>query len=329
MTYQEFFKRIEKKDFAQIYFFSGAEDYLLQECVDKLIQAFVDPASKEFNFDIFYGDQADAGKIIDVANAYPMLTETRVVIVRDVQKLPAAGLDALARYLEKPSPTTRFIFTCGKADARNKAISKIKKASCLVELKPLYDNKVPGWIQSTLKQRGLRISQEACLLLHSHVGNNLRAIMNEIEKLQLNLQDGATIEASDVQHIVGLSRKHTIFDLTNAIGNKEVTKALTILNAMLSSGESPTGLLAKITWHFINLLKIKGAIAARKSEDEIVALTGIQRYFLSKTKPMVKNYSFARFREIFEILLTTEVKLKTSAMQPDVALQTMLVQIMR
>ncbi len=327
MNYQEFIRQIKKGDAAPVYFLIGTESYLVDRCVKALYNLWVDPTSKDFNFDVFYGGQSDAGKIIDIANSYPMLAEHRVVVVKDVPKIAAPGLEALAKYLQSPASSTKIILTGEKVDGRNKSLAKIKKLAAVVELKPLYDNQIPLWIQTELKQKGLDISHEASLLIHAYTGNNLQAIVNEIEKLQLNLDGKSKIDVTDVQKTVGLSRQYTIFNLNDAVGNKNLQEALKILNSMLSSGESPTGILAMLVRHFTNLLKIKGAVQAKKNQNEMVSLTGISPYFIQKTRTMAEKYPFATFQNIFQLLIKTELQLKTSKIQPDIALQTLLIQI--
>ena len=103
MNYQEFLKHLDTNKLSQCYFFNGAEDYLIEDCTKRLMDILVDPATKDFNLNVFYGNEADAGKIIDSADAYPMMAESRVVVVKDIEKLSGANLEALAKYMAKPS----------------------------------------------------------------------------------------------------------------------------------------------------------------------------------------------------------------------------------
>jgi DNA polymerase-3 subunit delta len=268
------------------------------------------------------------GRILDTANSYPMLADYRTIVIKEAHKLSSANVDALARYLSKPSATTKMMLVAEKIDGRIRGWIAIKKAAVHVEIKPLYDNQVAGWVQSFLKKKGCSISYEACLLLHAHVGNEMRALANEIEKLILNKGEDKEIDENDVQANVGLSRKFSVFNLNDSIGKRDLQGSLAILNQMLSSGESPNGILAMITRHFSNLLKVKGATAQRMSQKEITAMTGIPPYFIQKTKEMANNYPAKEYPGIFERLLETDLTLKTSRMSPDIALQTMLIDIM-
>ncbi len=327
MTYLEFIKKLEKGDLHPAYVFAGTEQYLVDDCLKRLSEKVVEPSTREFNYDVFYASQIDAGRIIDAACAYPMLADARMVVVKELHKLSPSGLTAIGQYLEKPSATTRLVLITEKFSAKNKAYKQIKDKSCFVELKPLYDNQIPDWIKNLLKRQGYEISYNACLLIQAHVGNSLLNIANEIEKIKLNVES-KKIDESDVQRVVGLSKKFSVFDLNDALGNRQVEKSLSILNKMLDSGESPTAILAMVTRHFMNLLKVKGAVAQNKSPNEITALTGIPPFFIKKTKAMASQYPAEQFSTVFSCLLEADLNLKTSQQPPKIALQTTLLKIL-
>jgi len=328
MTHREFLKHVKSGEFHPCYFFNGTEEFLIEDCLKRLIEALVDPTTKDFNFDVYYGNEVDAGKIIDTANAYPMLAESRVVVVKELDKLSTADQERLSKYVLNPANSTRLLLISTKGSLGNNALKAIKEHSTYIEFKPLYDNKVPGWIREFVAEKGLEISYEASVLLHARVGNNLRALANELEKIILNLNGNKEIGESEVQKVVGLSRNFSVFNLNDAIGHRDLNKALAILNQMLESGESPTGIVAMVLRHFSNMLKIKGALRLRKPQKEITAMTGLPPFILKKVSSMAQNYSFEQFDAIFECLLETDTILKSSKLSPHVALQTMLVRIL-
>jgi DNA polymerase-3 subunit delta len=214
-----------------------------------------------------------------------------------------------------------------KLDSRIKVIARLKSACQHVELKPLYDNQIPVWIEAYLHERGYSITYQAALLIQAHVGNNLRAIVNEIDKIMINKADDKKVTESDVQENVGLSKQYSIFNLNDAIGSRQLAHALEILQQMLIGGESPTRIISMITRFFVNILKVKDPAAARMTQQELNRITGIPPFFLNKTRKMAANYSTEQVQKVFQSLLETEVKLKTSKMKPELALQTLLFQI--
>lgn len=328
MTYLDFVREFDKGTIHHAYLFTGTEDYLIDTGLKRLTDKLVDPATKEFNHDIFYASQVDAGKIIDAASAYPMLADTRVVVVKELHKLSPSDMEVLSGYVAKQPATTRFIFITEKFNARGKVQATFKSHTCFVECKPLYDNQIPDWIKHYAKENNCDISHKACLLIQSYVGNNLRAIVNEIEKLRLNVT-GSKIEEEHIQKVVGLSRKFSVFNLNDALGNRELDKSLLILNKMLESGESAVAILAMISRHFQNLVKVKGAAAHGKSQGEIAAIAGIPPFFVQKTGAMANNFSFEQLEQAFSLLLETDLQLKTSQQPPQIALQMLLLKILK
>ncbi len=326
MTYKALLTQLKQKKVAPVYLLCGEEDYLLQMALHHLIEATVEPATREFNLDVFYGKEVDGGKVLDIANAYPMMAETRVVVVKQVFEMSVSDLEAIAKYLDRPAPSTVLVLTSDRMDARKKAVAQIKAKSCFVEFKPLYEREVRSWIREQVRERGFRISEDAALLIQSRVGNSLRQIVNELEKIILNLNGQKEITTEDVTRSVGLSRSFSIFDLTDAVGRKDAKQALTILGRILESGESPTTVLAMLTRFFINLVKLQEGAKQRLSDKELVALTGIPSFFLDKTRRMAANFSPSQLEQMFEKLQETDLILKTSQQPAKVALQSLLIQ---
>ncbi|MCG8603949.1 DNA polymerase III subunit delta [bacterium] len=327
MTYAELNKAIDKKVLSNTYFLYGAETFLIDKTVAKLMNAVVDPATKDFNFDLFYGGEVEAGKIVDAANAYPMMAESRMVIVKDLHKLPPSGLEFLGKYLEKPAPTTKLVLVSTKIDSRGKDISKIKAKTSCIEFKPLYDRQIPGWMRQYLRERGYKINDDAAMLIHERVGNDLRTIVNELDKIILNLGESTTIAVEDVQKIVGTFKNFSFFDLNDALGARDLHKSLMMLSQMLESGESATGILARIARYFVNLVKLKGATAQGESTNDMASTTGIPTFFIKKTLKMANNYDRNELQRVFESLLEADLCLKTSQQPPLVALQGLVVRI--
>ncbi|MFQ5706226.1 MAG: DNA polymerase III subunit delta [bacterium] len=329
MKYREFLNKIGHKAFSSEYLLIGNEDFLVEDALNRLLTAFCDPSTRDFNLDVFYGKEVEAGKLLEIVNAYPMMSDSRVVVVKEAQKLSPSALEVVANYLENPSPTTKLILLSNKAGSRNRHFSRIKSKAELVECNPLYDREIPAWIVTYLKPKGCEISDEAAAILHARTGNNLREIVNELEKILLNLDSRNKIEKTDVQNVVGLSRTYSVFDLTDAIGFKDLSRALRILDQMLQSGEQPSGILVMITRHFVNLYKLKGAMAQRTSHKALSELTGIPHFFIAKTKEMADKYAARQYERIFDDLLQTDLMLKTSAQKPRMALESLLIKIMK
>jgi len=306
-----FLSSVKKKSFASIYFFYGEEDFLIEECVDAITDYGVDSTMKEFNLDILQGNEVDGKKIVAVASAYPMVTERRVVIVKDFDRV--SGKDLLEPYIENPSQTTVLVLLSSNPDFRKKPYTILKKQAFCGEFRSLYDNETIAWIEAKMRKLQRKMEPDAVTLLHSFVGNSLRELANEIDKVIIAVGDKQTISATDIEHVVGVSREFSVFELANKIGEKNLSKALEIAERMLNSGESAVGMVAALTNHFIRLWKLHDAVRLRKSEQEMLQYVYFNSFALKSSLAQVKNFKAEEIENTFVLLAEADLALKSSA----------------
>ena len=72
------------------------------------------------------------------------------------------------------------------------------------------------------------MNPRAALLLGSYLGTDLQKISNELEKLFIALPNKSSIDESDIEKHVGISKDFNVFELQNAIGSKNERKAMQI-----------------------------------------------------------------------------------------------------
>ena len=82
-----FLSSFKKKEFAPVYFFSGEEDFLIDEIISAVVAEAVDPATRGFNLDVIHGSETDGKDIVSIASSFPMMAERRVVIVKDFDRV--------------------------------------------------------------------------------------------------------------------------------------------------------------------------------------------------------------------------------------------------
>lgn len=306
-----FVSSVKKKNFASIYFFHGDEDFLIEECVTAIIDYGVDPAMKEFNLDILQGNEVDGKKIVSIASAYPMMTERRVVVVKDFDRVTEK--DFLEPYIENPSPATVLVLLSANPDLRKKPYPALKKKAYCGEFRLLRDYETIGWINTRMKKLQRTMDPDAVNLLHSFVGNSLRELANEIDKVLIAVGEKKIITVADIEHVVGVSREFTVFELANKIGEKNLPKALEIAERMLNAGESAVGMVAALTNHFIRLWKLHDALRLQKSEQEMLQYVYFNSYALKSSLAQVKNYKVEEIENTFVLLAKADLALKSSA----------------
>ena len=226
MDYAEIMKSITAGQYAPVYFLQGDEPFFIDNIIDHIERNALDDAQKSFNQYVLYGKEIDFPQVITTARKFPMMGEKQVVIIKEAQELRGWTKDTnqslVMQYLDNPVPSTILVFgyKYKSLDKRTKIGKALEKKAIFLNSKRIYDNQVPGWIQSYARARQVSIEQRAVMLLAENIGNNLQRLSNEIEKLLLNVKDGQSIDEQAVHRYVGISKEYNIFELQSALSSK-------------------------------------------------------------------------------------------------------------
>lgn len=279
---------LDQRKFSPIYFLVGErETFFVDLIASKIENTVLSDEEKAFNQSILYGKDVTIEDVIGQAKQYPMMSEHRVIIVREAQSL-LKTLDSLSSYVEQPQQSTILVFCIKykKMDGRQKVTKLLKKEAVYFETKPLYDNQVPQWISETLSASGFSIAPKASEMLVEFLGNNLSHIYKDLEKLQYVLPKGSKITPEHVEENIGISKDFNNFELTKAIGVKDEVKAQQIVAYFAQNSKNHPILLttAQLNSFFNKLLRYHAL--KDKSQSSAARALGVNPYF-------VKDYSFA------------------------------------
>jgi DNA polymerase-3 subunit delta len=346
MKYDEFLQAAQNHHIEPVYFFAGEETGFIDEGVELLLGKLVTPEIRDFNFDVFYGSDVTAGRVIDVATSFPMRAPYRVILLRDVQKMSAGDLEALARYAKNPSRTTYLLMTMREKESRKKSIDTLRKCVAYVECRPLYENQIVPWIQQHAKRMGMRITGAAAQLLASEVGGSTTILRSEIEKIRLYLGSEASkglealsgerpvngllrqeITEEDVQAVAGFRKEYSIFSLQDAVGVKDIASALRILEHLMPN-TSGGAIISSLARFFGNLHLARG-LPTRRDQAQLAAKAGIHTFFAERLQKAAQNYAQPEIFNALEVLLHTDYLVKTQGIAETLALRMMLVAIVR
>ena len=312
MKTEEFEAEVGKGEIGPLYYIYGDEPYLVERGVRLLVARAESPDFREFNLNIYYGNEARGEEIADTAQTLPMFAERRVVLVKKSSSLSASAMETLSAYIQNPSPSTCLIFQGEKIDQRKKFFLDLKKSGKLVEYKRLYENQLGVFIRSVSAEHSKRVEPAAVEMLVHLVGNNLQELAMQIEKAATYVGGKSAISLEDIRQVVSDTKVDSIFELANALGEKNLAKAMRCLHTILRDGEAPLMLLAMMTRHFRQLRLVREQMEKKRSAQEIGKSTGINPYFINGVIAQAKNYRLEDFRKVFEQLFATDLALKTS-----------------
>ena len=205
VTYEEILRDVKAKNILPVYYLMGEEDYYIDLLSDAIVDAVLTKDERDFNLDIVYGAETDIDKVIELAHAYPMMAERRVVLVREAQAM--RSLDGLDAYLSHLTPSTVLIFCHkhGKLDMRKAAAKAMQQVGIVFESKRLYENQLPPFISRYFSQHDVSIEPQAIQMLAGHVGADLSRLQAEMDKLLLAMPQG---DFNDFELMAALAQRN-------------------------------------------------------------------------------------------------------------------------
>lgn len=258
MTPAQFLARIKRKEFAPAYLFLGAESYQGSQCREALLDAVLGPDGRENGLARHDLSESSLVQVVDDARSLSLFAADRVVLVTSAEAaLPRqktdeddeasnadSGVGELAAYLKDPSPGVILAFECtrfafeGEEKKRLERVRKFYSAvTDVVELQRFSIDEARSEARTLAKNAGLSINQEALDLLVEALAGNVARIAVEIEKLSLFSAAKRPVTVDDIAALVPDARSATIFALVNALGRRDRTRGLEILDTLCREGE--------------------------------------------------------------------------------------------
>lgn len=316
---------LSKHSPSPLYLLFGEESYLVSKALSLIQSKSVADEFKDFNVDHFDALQASPSQVKDTVATLPVMASQRLVIFRNVQKLKESDWEQLASLIEDPVDSCVFVLMAEKVDKRKKYFKKLNRHGTCIELKAPYDNQIPMWIDYIAADAKVQINKEAKSLLHQLVGVDLSEIKNEISKIKSYLGDRSHIDEKDVLKVVSRSRVHSIFDLTDAIGQKDVPRAFMLLAKLLERGESEVAILSLILRH----IRILGLIHKAQSEgltgQSLSSMVGVSPFFLGQYQQQSRFWDRHQIKDTIGCLHETDRALKSSPVSSRIWLENFIV----
>ena len=325
---------LKSRAFAPVYFFHGEDDYLKDARTRDLVEAAVDPATRDFNLEMRRGNDLDAEMLDALLGTPPLLAERRVVVIRDVDKLKKDARALLLRYLDRPAHDTVLVLV---APAGAKADKPLAERTVAVEFAPLTGDRLPKWVAYHVDTvLGRSITPDAIALLVEAAGSDLAQIAVELEKLA-SFTPG-TIDEQAVTAVVGVRRSESLGALLDAIAAKDTSVALALLPGVLQ--QPKTSAVSIVIFLTTQMLAMAYGAAARATGTPSRALFNEYMTLLKESgafpgRPWgeavtawarnTDRWSVSELDAALTALLSTDAALKETRLSSDEQLLTSLV----
>lgn len=338
------------------YLLHGNDEFTCREHLKQLRQQ----GDFAYNQDRYTGGEVSLSTITATCNTFPFLSEQRLVILDGLPKKrggedtsspstssesTGSGGKGRKKKSSKGGSLTRAGFEKGLAEAipglpdstvlivlvdeELSATSPLLKAA--EQYGKVLQSTLPkgaaleSWIKKRAQARGAKISGEAVTMLADFIGNQLRLLANELDKLATYVGAGNTIEASHVRLLSAHVQEARIFDLTDALAQRNRTLALNLLHELLADWMHPLAMLPTITSQVRNLLLVKELAASGLRVSQIADALGAKPFLVEKALRNIGKFSGKQLEHTYHQLLETDAALKRSRLTPEMALDFLVV----
>ena len=316
MEPRELERRLKRNELAPVIFLWGEEAWLIDATIGQIEAVGIDAETREFNREVFYGDEAEAHAVVTAAQTMPWLGSQRLVLVRGADALPRTADPPLVAYCQQPSPSTCLIFTAQRAEASRPLFALLLKLPWAVRFRRLLPRELSTWIEQRSAASGCRMTADAVAALIETVGNDLRLLANEIDKLVTFVGAEQVIDVESLTALTDDMREMSVFELARFLSAGDLAEALRAWGKFASSGEYPGLALGAIIHHVRQLWRLKLAQATSASPERLARELNIPAFTVRRLSAQAAALEPERLRQWLEALLEADQTLKRSGLPP-------------
>ena len=339
MNYSEFIKIIKNDNLLPVYLFTGAEEYLMNEAIEKLKYKYIDPSFEALNYVIIDGKEMGFDNILNACETLPFMSSKKIVIIRDISEIIENDENdfdkAMGLYIEKLDNYLCLILMDRSNNLKktSKIYKSINKLSGIVDFSKLKGKDLNIWVEEKLKQNNKKISNANLnYFLQQSTYNEYNSIKtlydleNELLKVA-NFSISNEVTKEDIDLVLTKTFDTNIFNLLSSINKKDSDSAMKIFNEMYISNEP----VQRILFMIIRQLRIMLIYKLYKSkgyiDGEIQEKLKIKPYEFKKISSQAYNYSEIQLKDALDNILELDIKQKTSSHDEKLALEILIINL--
>ena len=316
---------INNRSFRSVYVLYGQEAYLQKQYRDKLVAAILGDGDA-MNFLHVQGKDFSIPQLIDFAETMPFFAERRVIVMESTGILKSGG-EELAEYLAQPCETTTWILVESECDKRSKLFKAADKTGLCVEFGVQDEATLKKWILGMLKKEGKQITGQTLECFLEKTGTDMNMIRLELEKLLCYTLDRSVVEREDVEAVCVTRITSRIFDMVDAIGVRNRSKALALYNELQALREPPIRILFLIGRHMNILLQIKDLKKRGVDSKTMAAKIGVPPFAVNKYLKQADLYKTTQLKRALERCIQADEAVKTGMLQDKMSVELLIFEL--
>ncbi|MCX6152131.1 MAG: DNA polymerase III subunit delta [Ignavibacteriales bacterium] len=310
-------KFLKKETLLPIYCFYGDDTFSIENAV-KAVEKVVDPfLTSDFDKEIINAEERTVVEVIDLALAFPFGSEKKLIILKDFDELKG-DKKQFAPYVKNPSASTVMLITKygNIANLEAEPFAALLDKNFLFEANELKGKDLSSWIVKFAAKNGKIISTENAELLIDTVGDNRTLIEMQLQKIFTYLGDNKEIRLDVIKSVASQLKEYIIFDLLNAVGSRNKSKAVEVLFNLLAQGDEDKQalfILAMLNKYFTSIAQIPELEKDNITEQAKARIIGTHPYYYKEYVKASNFYKEPKILKISRALLNADVTMKTTS----------------
>ena len=290
----------------------GPESFLAEEALETIVQAVLGPDRAQA-LQVLRGEETTWSRLVDNLGMGSLFAEKRAVVVRNAEGLKGDG-EEMGAYLADPTPGVTLVLLAAKPDKRTKVWKRVLEKAAVTPADPPKGRGLRAFVDERLRQRKLQVDEDGVVELVERVGQDLRRLMGEIDKLEAFAQSGgkAALSAEDVAAVMGRGMAPPLYKLADALAARKTVGALEVLAALLEEGEPALRILATLHRSLRQVRGAKALQARRAPRDEVARRLQIPPFKVGDVLEAARRWSEPELVRAFQALGEADRRLKSS-----------------
>jgi DNA polymerase-3 subunit delta len=308
-----------------VFFFHGEEEHLREEATARAVAAYLDDATRDFNFDQLRGPETQADDLASRLATPPMMAEWRVVVLREAQGLSPKAREVVEAAAAKPPQGLAFVVTATiPQGSKAKFYTELQKRALSVEFPALDPGDAPGWVMEHARAvHRLEMDPDAARALVAGIGTDLGTLSSEVKKLAAYVLDRTAVTLDDVRAVGGTLPRTDRWAWFDLVAERRFADALGELPVLLQQGENGVGLVIGITGQMLRVgLVCAGGQGALDRE-----LKPYQKWMTRRIVAHARRWTLPEVDAALAELLRTDRLLKSASLGDRHALEELLLRM--
>ncbi len=274
---------------------------------------------------VLRGDETSWGRVLDAARTRSLFAERRAVVVRNADALKGEA-EALDAFLADTTPGVALVLIAAKPDRRRVVWKKILAVAAVVKVEPPRGPKLRAYVVDQVRRRRLALSDDGVEELIERVGQDLRRLIGELDKLAAFAEGSRkTVTAEDVAAVLGRGMAQPLYKLADAFTARRGAEVLGLMEESLTEGEAPLRILATLHRALRQLRGARALREARAPRDQVASRLQVLPFKVADLLAAERQWSEVDLRRALEALGRADRRLKTGG-EPRVALEAAVVE---